>query len=236
LTVIDVDAFLKDKLTRSSLKASIANLLALTEKQVDIVTITAAAGKGRRMTSGPGKVNVKYTIADVSKTVTPAKVASIAMMLPASVNNQLNAQSQTGNTFVSTATMLAPTLRTTTTTTTTLTTIFVNPNPCAVVAPPVPVKPVKPVKPAATGWGWKATLFKINKDGGEMVKSLYPDHSWVPVMFCLAVPALIGFAVLARNVVRRRATRSMGEGFIIFDSERGLECELSDEEGAEAWD
>merc|ERR1719253_384540 len=107
-----------------------------------------AAQKGRRLKSGPGHVNVKYKITDPTKTVSPARVSSVAPLLPTSINNQQNSRSQLGDTFVSTAKVPAPVLRTTTTTEAP----SMASNPCAAVAQPQ--------------LGWKAGLFKINKAGG----------------------------------------------------------------------
>lgn len=222
LEVVDVAAFLHCKVSKSALQVSLANLLALARTQVEIVTMVAAE-KGRRLKSGPGHVNVKYKITDPTKTVSPARVSSVAPMLPTSINNHQNALSQLGNTFVSTAKVPAPILRTTTTTTA----APVASDPCAAVSQPT--------------LGWKAGLFKINKAGGKMVKSLYPSVTWLPAMLVVAVPALIGLFVLVRKGAQRRAaTRSLGEGFAISasrDEECGvLECELTEEEASEAWD
>lgn len=229
LTVVDVDAFLQSSVVQKSLQASVANLLGLPTGQVKIETMAAkAASLRRRLKSESGNVIVKYHITDPTKTVTPAKVSSIAMMLPASVNNQLNAQSQLGNTFVTTANIPAPTLETTTSTTTTVTTTtvttVVNFDPCAAVAP-VAVAPV-----AA---GWKDPQAKFSKVAGKTVERS-PAASWVPGMLCLALPAFIGLAVIVRSVAQRRPTRSLGAGSCISSPEVTLDCEAMGD--ADEWE
>jgi hypothetical protein len=141
LEVTDKAVFQSDINVVTALKEAIASLLAMDEKNVEILSITGTnadpvAVKSRRLDgkNEKGKVQAKVKITDPKNKLTPAKVQGIAPKLPAAVNPKLAAKKVPAK--VGKAAIAAPTLTKTV-------------DPCKPVVPVAPVAPVAPANPCA---------------------------------------------------------------------------------------
>jgi hypothetical protein len=228
LDVDDTDVFQTDTGVVASLESTIAALLEIPDKEVDVLSISLVEQYAVDLTSRrlkvtwpakapAGKVKAAAKVKDPTNKLTPAKVKGIAPKVPAALQKNLDKNKvplKVGPAAVNAVAAKKPNNK---------------PDPCKVVvappvvAPPAPVNPCAPVvvkpapvvvKPAPVApVNPCAPVAKFDAEAKPVFASTSP---LVLGMVSLAVPALLGLVVFIR---RRRSAHDSSSYATVQDVE-----------------